>query len=523
MAITLLPLDALSDVERRQASVLDPGELMARAGHDIAERLCRELPEKGTVTILCGTGNNGGDGFTAARFLKARGHEVTCVMVGGDAPHTDDAKNAFAAWKSAGGKTVREPDALNRADIVVDAMLGVGGTGPIRGEILDATIWYNVQNSLKVSVDVPTGLNAETGNWNGKIPGCSSDMTIALLSAHPGLFMNQGRDAAGRVCLSELDVSIPLAQQGLIDEADFGHVLEPRKHFCHKGTWGHLAVVGGAKGHVGAALLASRAALRLGAGRVTTELFAENAPAVDPVQPELMFAGGKLDLASHTAVVIGPGLGTDDRAAARLREAIECAETPLIIDADGLALLAERPELQDLLLERRCGTVLTPHPLEAARILNMKVEEVQSNRIFWARELALQTGAVVVLKGTGTVVALRSGRAWLNPTGSAALATAGSGDVLAGMIGSFLAQNYDLTTSVLGAVWLHGAAAQTATVPVPADELSRRAARALAILRRAKLPRAERAPDYLTEDRDLALLTTQIVPAPVEMIGKVRH
>lgn len=523
MAITLLPLDALSDVERRQASVLEPGELMERAGHDIAERLCRELPEHGTVTILCGTGNNGGDGFTAARHLKARGHEVTCVMVGADAPRADEAKNAFAAWKSAGGRIVREPDALGHADIVVDAMLGVGGTGPLRGEILDATIWYNVQTSFKVSIDVPTGLNAETGNWNGRIPGCQSDMTIALLSAHAGLFMNQGRDAAGHVCLSELDVSIPLALQGLIDEDDYGHILEPRPHFCHKGTWGSLAVVGGSQGHLGAALLASRAALRLGAGRVTTEFLAASAPAVDPLRPELMIASEPLDAPKFSAVVAGPGMDGSAESVRRLDELISCTATPLVLDAGALDILAAHPELQDKLLERHAPTVLTPHPLEAARLLKEKVEEVQSNRIFWARELALQTGAVVALKGTGTVVTLRSGRTWINPTGSAALATAGTGDVLAGMIGAFLAQGYDLTTAVLGAVWLHGAAAQTATMPIPADQLSARAARALAILRRAKLSRADRARDFLGEDGDLALQPGQLVPSPIEMIGKVRH
>ena len=151
MSISLLTLDDLRDVERRQASVLESGTLMERAGQDIASRLERELPPKGRVTILCGTGNNGGDGFTAARCLKARGHDVICVLVGGDEPKAEDAKRAFAAWQAVGGKTVREPDSLGKADIVVDAMLGIGGDRPIRGEILDATIWYNVQNSLMIT------------------------------------------------------------------------------------------------------------------------------------------------------------------------------------------------------------------------------------------------------------------------------------------------------------------------------------------------------------------------------------
>lgn len=207
----------------------------------------------------------------------------------------------------------------------------------------------------------------------------------------------------------------------------------------------------------------------------------------------------------------------------RLLDAIHCEDTPLVLDADALTILAEKPELQEELLTRRAMTVLTPHPLEAAKLLRNKVEEVQSNRIFWARELALQTGAAIVLKGTGTVVSLRSGHAWVNPTGSAALATAGTGDVLSGMIGSFIAQGYDLTTAVLGAVWLHGAAAQCATMPVLADELSRRAATALGMLRRAKLRWAEAGSDPLSAVGTIALQPGQLAPAPVEMIGKVRH
>ena len=523
MSISLLSLDELKNIETRSASVLEPGTLMERAGKDIADRLARELPPSGSVTILCGPGNNGGDGFTAARFLKARGYRVTCVLVGAEKPRAEDATAAYAAWQAAGGETLREPDSLPHADIVVDAMLGIGCNRPLRGEILDATIWFNTQTSLKVSVDVPTGLNSETGCWAGLIPGCRSDMTISLLAPHAGLYMNEGPDAAGHICLSELDVSIPLSLQGLIDESDYGHILEPRPHFCHKGTWGTLAVVGGAEGKLGAALLASRAGLRLGAGRVKTEFLAANAPALDPACPELMIAEKPLDLAAFTAVVVGPGMGTGEKSVKRLSEAIECSETPLVIDADGLTILAEHPELQDRLLSRTAATILTPHPQEAARILKVKTSEVQSDRIFWARELALQTGAAIVLKGTGTVVSLRSGRAWVNPTGSAALATAGTGDVLAGMIGSFIAQGFDLTTAALGAVWLHGAAASRATAPILADQVSVRAARALGYLRRSRLHWAEAGSDPLDQNGELALQPSQLVPDPVEMIGKVRN
>lgn len=284
------------------------------------------------------------------------------------------------------------------------------------------------------------------------------------------------------VTLSELDLSVPLSNLSLIDTDDFKHVLELRKYNSHKGTYGHCIVIGGAKGKVGAAMLAARAALRMGAGSVTVELMYDNGPSFDPVQPELMVTDEPVDLSTADAIVIGCGLGFDEKAKKRLEEAV-ATNKPLIIDADALTLISQDQALEDRVLARKAHTVLTPHPGEAARMLKRDVKEIQADRVTSARELSIQTGAIVVLKGTGTVVTLRSSRSWINPTGNACLATAGSGDVLAGMLGSLFAQQFDLVSATLGAVWLHGESVRARNTGIVATDIIDRSARALEILR----------------------------------------
>ena len=241
-------------------------------------------------------------------------------------------------------------------------------------------------------------------------------------------------------------------------------------------------VIGGDKGKVGAALLAARSALKLGAGSVTVELMAPNAPLYDPMQPELMITDEPVDFSDADAIVIGCGMGFSQKAKDRLIAAVR-SNVPLIIDADALTMISEDQSLEDEVLARKAHTVITPHPGEAARMLHRDVKSIQADRVTSARELSLQTGAITVLKGTGTVVTLRSSRSWINPTGNACLATAGSGDVLAGMIGSFFAQKFDLVSATLGAVWLHGEAVRARNTGIVAMDICDRAARALEILR----------------------------------------
>ena len=199
------------------------------------------------------------------------------------APQTSElARTMRDEWLAAGGEVIEDPYQSPKADLVVDGLFGTGLDRPIKDPFLDAVLWFSERQAYKVALDIPTGLNAETGHWAGNMPGCRADLTITFLSRKAGLYMNEGVEAAGEVVLSELDISVPLTRLGLIDESDYEHVLKPRTKYSHKGTFGHLAVVGGDAGRIGAALLAARAGLRIGAGTVTVELLAENALSVDP-------------------------------------------------------------------------------------------------------------------------------------------------------------------------------------------------------------------------------------------------
>lgn len=482
MSTTLLTLEELAELEERQSHILPAGTLMDRAGFVAANWIDDQCDAASTIVILCGPGNNGGDGYTAALHLKSRGHRVICVTVGCTKPKTEDALRAYNRWIEKGGEVIDDPYMAPKADVVVDAMLGVGIQKAISGDFIDAVLWFNERQALHMAIDIPTGLDAERGNWVGGIKGCMADMTLNLISAKAGCFMNDGKDASGMVTLSELDVSVPLSSLSLIDTDDFKHILELRKYHSHKGTYGHCVVIGGDKGKVGAALLAARSALKLGAGSVTVQLLAQGAPLYDPAQPELMITDDDVDLSTADAIVIGCGMGFSDRARRRLQEAI-AANVPLIIDADALVMISQDQTLEDKVLARKAHTVLTPHPGEAAKMLHRDVKSIQADRVTSARELSLQTGAIVVLKGTGTVVTLRSSRSWINPTGNACLATAGSGDVLAGMIGAFFAQQFDMVSATLGAVWLHGESVRARNSGIVAMDICDRASRALEILR----------------------------------------
>ncbi len=482
MSTTLLSLEELAELHERQAAKLPEGTLMDRAGFVVANWIDDQCDAASTIVILCGPGNNGGDGYTAALHLKGRGHNVICVAVGGKKPKAQEALRAYNRWIEKDGTVIEDPYMAPKADVVVDAMFGVGIKKAISGDFIDAALWFNERQALHMAIDVPSGINAETGTWVGGIKGCIADMTINLISAKAGCFMNDGKDASGMVTLSELDISVPLSNLSLIDTDDFKHILELRKYNSHKGTYGHCVVIGGAKGKTGAAFLAARAALRLGAGSVTLEMMNPDGPAFDPMQPEIMVTDEAVDLTTADAIVIGCGLGFDAKARARLEAAID-TPVPLIIDADALTMIAGDQALEDRVLSRKAHTVLTPHPGEAARLLKREVKEIQADRVTSARELSIQTGAIVVLKGTGTVVTLRSSRSWINPTGNACLATAGAGDVLAGMIGAFFAQQFDLVSATLGAVWLHGESVRARNTGIVAGEVIERAARALEILR----------------------------------------
>lgn len=481
MSQTIMNLEESRELEARCAVRMGLDTLMRRAGTFAAKWLDERLPCP-HVTVLAGPGNNGGDAIVCACELKRLGHTVQLVMPGGE-PKTELAREMLADWIALGGTVISDPYMTEKADAVVDGLFGTGLKRPITGDYLDAILWFNERQCFRLALDVPSGLHSETGHWVGTMPGVTADATVTFLSAKSGLYMNEGVDAAGAVVVSELDVSVPLTRLGLIEYSDFDHICQPRPKFSHKGTFGHVAVVGGAEGHIGAALLSARAALRMGAGTVTVELLTPNAMMVDPVAPELMFSSTPLDFSRFTAAVIGPGLGQSAAAKARLEAAL-ASNIPLVLDADALNLIAGDKALLTTLLHRTVATVLTPHEAEGARLLKVTPQIIQSDRVNAVRDIALQTGAITVLKGPGTLIAMRSSRTWLSPYATASLATAGSGDVLSGMIASFLGQRYDTVESVLGAVMLHGYAGKERVAGLTASEIASIAVEPLETYRR---------------------------------------
>ena len=475
MSLTILTADELQNLEMRAANQLGADTLMKRAGAAAAELIMKRLEDAGVeqrrVTLLVGPGNNGGDALACACELREKGAVVNVVLPGGRRPTSALALAQLERWTQAGGTTYDDPYMTEKADCVVDGLFGTGLAKPITGDYLDAVLWFNERQALKVSLDIPSGLNPVTGHWTGSYPGCSADVTITFLCVKSGLYMCEGADAAGEIVLNELDVSVPLSSLSVIGTDEFPRVLRPRVKNSHKGDYGSVAVIGGTDGMIGASILAARAALISGAGRVTLECRAEHAPHVDMVYPEIMFATKPVNLEDFDAIVLGCGLGTSAEAKARVIEALNC-QKPLILDADALNIIAADIKLQDMVLARRAPTVLTPHPGEAARLLRRDTAGVTADRVAACRELAVQTGAIVVLKGAGTVISMRSSRTWINPTGSPMLATGGSGDVLAGMIGAMFAQGYDMVESVLAAVYFHGLSAEGLEAGFTAGEIA---------------------------------------------------
>ncbi|VVE87155.1 NAD(P)H-hydrate dehydratase [Pandoraea bronchicola] len=478
-AVTLdlyLP-DTLRDVERAAAAPLPAHTLMARAGAAVAEWLYGRLPALASagrqpVLLLAGPGNNGGDAYVAARELHRRGVLVDVWQLA--PPTADDARWALADALAA-GVPVRPAPAIwpqpSAYAWIVDGLFGIGLSRPLEGAaatLVDHIVDAHAQGTPVLAIDIPSGLAAATGVAAG--PTICADVTMAMLGASPGLFTGVGRDVAGEVFVATLGAEEALIAARAALPADriiattapdaFVAHLPQRHHASHKGSYGALALLGGHEGMIGAPLLSARTGLMTGAGRVYVGFVAHDAPAWDPVHPELMLRHAEnLDLSTMQAVSIGPGLGTSAASAACLSRALALEHTPLVIDADALNLLAAEPSLAERVRRRAGPTVLTPHPLEAARLAGCDVARIQSDRLASARALAQHFGATIVLKGSGSVIDDGT-RAWINTTGNAGLATAGTGDVLTGAIGALLAQGMPATQAALTAVWLHGRAAE---------------------------------------------------------------
>jgi hydroxyethylthiazole kinase-like uncharacterized protein yjeF len=449
---------------------------MQRAGLAVAQLALALAPHARRVWVACGPGNNGGDGLEAAKHLQCWGKSPIVTWLGNAEQAPPDAALAYGRAVEAGVVFADEPPPTY--DLCIDALLGIGSE--LREPDGRMAQWIHDMNDgpgAVLAVDVPTGLRADTGEVTQL--SVKARHTLSLLTLKPGLFTAHGRDAAGTVWLDDLSAETPTPDGQRLTTPTAWLAGPPdhasRLHASHKGSYGDVTVIGGAAGMTGAALLAASAALHAGAGRVFVGLLDGGSLSVDTLQPELMFR--PVDALDFSAMTVVCGCGGGDNMATLLFKAISTA-AGIVIDADALNSIAKSVPLQALLStrgERQAATVLTPHPLEAARLLGCTVLEVQRNRLVAAQELAQRFNCTVVLKGSGTVVAAPGKMPVINPTGNARLATAGTGDVLAGMVGARLAGGLTAFKAATQAVFEHGMAADQwpDNVPLVAEALAR--------------------------------------------------
>lgn len=464
-AWSLHDVNTTRQIERSAQDKLPVNVLMQRAGLATARLAMAVAPHAQRIWMACGPGNNGGDGLEAAVHLQRWGKKpiVSCTI-----DHEQLPPDARMAWHRANDAGVQfdaaPPDSF---DMAIDALLGIGCNKAPEGLLND---WLRILQSTAqpvVHVDVPSGLVADTGKWLGqntpKGQGTHTSRqrhTLSLLTLKPGLFTASGRDACGQVWFDDLAIdNHPFSAQAHLQAHPPLHLT--RHHNTHKGSYGDVMVVGGDKGMTGAAILASMAALQGGAGRVYAGLLDMQAQhAVMGNHPALMVRH-VADLNYRDATVVC-GCGGGDAVRAELPRALSTASR-LVLDADALNAIANDASLLTLLQQRHAkkwATVLTPHPLEAARLLNCSASDIQHDRLQAAQELASLTKGVVVLKGSGTVITQDGTTPVINHTGNARLATAGTGDVLAGFIGAQLANGVAPFTASCDAVNRHGFAAE---------------------------------------------------------------
>ena len=450
----------IRDIEAAALNASPAPALMERAGLAAAQIARDVAADRGRgVLVIAGPGNNGGDAFVVARHLKAWWFKVDVVFAGDASARAADAKAAFAAWRECGGSTLERIPANVRWDLVIDGLFGIGLKRDLDGEYAELVAAINRLGIPVLALDVPSGLDADTG----RVCGCAvrADHTATFIGLKSGLLTLQGPDHCGEIHLCTLDLDLPAAAaRGAIIGAEIlQSALPARRANSHKGDYGSVGILGGAPGMVGAALLAGRAALQLGAGRIYLGLLAADGPGYDPAQPELMLrpAHEILRLEHLNCLAIGPGLGQSPEAH-RLVTATLQSKEPVVLDADALNLLAADAGLQQLISQRSAPTVLTPHPAEAARLLACSTAEIQTDRIAAAGEIAARYKSAVVLKGAGSVCAMPDGKWFINTSGNPGMASAGMGDVLSGLIAALLAQGADARTALLAGVHLHGAA-----------------------------------------------------------------
>lgn len=463
--------------------------LMENAGRAVSKVVFEEFPKLSSslktlplgryprsqrIAIFAGGGNNGGDGFVIARHLISGGMDVTTYLASDPKKYRGDALTNLEALRKIGGKLIDIRNSLpeyREADLIIDALLGTGLERDVEGIYRDLIDFINSQPVPRIAVDIPSGLDANTGFPLGV--SVKADVTVTFVVPKIGLAIYPGIDYAGKVYVADITTPKPLEKDVTSELTTYEtvrRILKPRHQDTHKGTYGHLFILAGSPGKTGAATLAAQGALRAGTGLVTvgipkslnpimagklTESMTEPLPETEggTLGRESIEATLKVISSRKTALAVGPGISTTQDTSEFLYEILKNSSIPIVVDADGVTLIAQNLQV---LKELKVPIVLTPHPGEMSRLIGKRGEDVQKNRISVARDFSSMYNVYTVLKGARTVISTPDGRVFINPTGNPGMASGGMGDVLTGIIGGFLAQGYDPADACVLGVFSHG-------------------------------------------------------------------
>jgi ADP-dependent NAD(P)H-hydrate dehydratase / NAD(P)H-hydrate epimerase len=467
LPVALYCVAQVREIDARAVAAGTPGYTLMQQAGEAALRVLRERwPAVRRIAVVCGGGNNGGDGYVLARLARAAGLEVSVFAAADPQGLAGDARKAFEDLRASGlGAQPFAPAALPAAEVVVDAFLGIGVRLPLRAAATAVVAAMNHCGRPVLALDVPSGLDADAGVADAAV---RAEATVTFVALKTGLFVGDGPSCTGRVYFDALGLAPPACAPRLerLTDAVIAAALPPRPRNAHKASFGRVLIIGGGAGMPGAVRLAAEAALRVGAGLVTVASLPEHLAPILGGRPELMFhalahpgadpAGLQERLQQADVVAIGPGLGRSDWARALLEQVLRHrpAAQPLVVDADALNLLAERGEGL-----RSAHWILTPHPGEAARLLGQSAAEVQADRLAALQRLQRQRGGVIVLKGAGTLIASPGQVASLCERGNPGMAIPGMGDVLTGAIAGIVAQCRDAPLGTRAAVLAHATAA----------------------------------------------------------------
>jgi NAD(P)H-hydrate epimerase len=450
--------------------------LMENAGRAVAKVVLQDFPDIKKVAIFAGGGNNGGDGFVTARHLISEGLEVTTYLAGDPKKYKGDALINLEALRKIGGGLVRLKRGLSDykgADLIIDALFGTGLDREVKGFYKEVIDFINSQPVPRIAVDIPSGLDADTGFPLGV--SVKADITITFIIPKIGLAVYPGIDYARKIYVADITTPKLLEKDipsELITYDTVRGILKPRHQDTHKGTYGHLLLLASSPGKTGAATLAALGALRVGTGLVTVGVPKSLNPIIEEKLTEAMteplpetksgtLGKGSIETAlkimssRKTGLAIGPGISTTQETAGFLYEVLRSSSIPIVVDADGITLISQNLKI---LKEIKVPIILTPHPGEMSRLIGKTGEEVQKNRIGVARDFSTMYNVYTVLKGARTVISTPDGRVFINPTGNPGMASGGMGDVLTGVIGGFLAQGYNPSDACALGVFTHGLA-----------------------------------------------------------------